>query len=149
VTADVEDWHEYFRQIKAARVEAETLEEEHEYELRVIEPSRPATPADVSTSLAGILSSLALCGFWSASQVTVTLLEGQPFKTGPRAGERREDKHLVNVFTHAAHPDRRTASIWYENGSLRSAILRVVPGPERVVRSMKELGEFIIEGGTP
>jgi hypothetical protein len=147
VTADVEDWHEYFRQIKAARVEAETLEEEHEYELRVIEPSRPATPADVSTSLAGILSSLALCGFWSASQVTVTLLEGQPFKTGPRAGELRPNKEFVNVFTHAANPDRRIADIWYENGSLRSAKVGVAHGRIRLVKSMHELEEFI-EGGT-
>jgi hypothetical protein len=147
MSAEVEDWHEYFRNMRLAHQDAEQLEEEHEYELEVIEPSRPATPADVSASLAGIIASLTLCGFWSASQYTLVFLEGKPYKTGPRAGERREDKTLVNVFTYAANPDRRTAAIWYENGSLKSATVGVAHGRERVVRSMHELEAFI-EGGT-
>jgi hypothetical protein len=146
-TETKEDWHRYFKELKAAHRKAQEIEEEHEYELQVIETSRPATPDDLSTSLAGIIASLTVCGFWSASQVTVVLLEGQPFKTGPRAGERRADKNIVNVFTHAANPDRRIADIWYENGSLRSAKVGVAHGPTRLVRSMKELEEFI-EGGT-
>lgn len=139
----MKDWHRYFREMREAHQDAERLEEEHEYDLKVIEASRPATPADVSTSLAGIIASLTLCGFWSASQRTLVFLEGKPFKTGPRAGERRADKTLVNVFTYAAHPDRRTAAIWYQDGSLESATVGVAHGPERVVRSMHELEAFI------
>jgi hypothetical protein len=147
MTETKEDWAKYFKELKDAHRRAQQLEEEHEYELEVIEPSRPATPADLSASQAGIIASLTLCGFWSASQVTVTLLEGQPFKTGPRAGELRPNKEFVNVFTHAANPDRRIADIWYENGSLRSAKVGVAHGRIRLVKSMHELEEFI-EGGT-
>jgi hypothetical protein len=143
MSAEVTDWHEYFRNIRLAREEAERLADESDDVLVVVEPSRPATPADLNASLNGTIASLTLCGFWSASQVTVALLPGKAFKTGPRAGESRPDKFLTNVFIHAAHPDRRTAKIWYQDGSLQSATIGVAHGAVRVVNRNMDVDAFI------
>jgi len=143
VSAKVADWHTYFRNLRLAHQDAQREAEENDDELVVVEPSRPALPSDLNASLNALIASLTLCGFWSASQVTVALLPGKAFKTGSRAGESRPDKFLTNVFIYAAHPDRRTLAIWYQDGSLKSANLRVVPGPEHVVERNMDLQAFI------
>lgn len=106
------------RRAAAALVEAEPVT------LEVLEPSRPAVGADLNASLSKTIAWLALYGFWSASQVTKVLEPQEAFKSGERAGEEREDKVHTNVFIHAAHPDLRHVSIWYQNGALSSARLR-------------------------
>lgn len=134
---------EVFEEFQAQSAEmAEAVEQdeaEHEYELEVIEPSRPARVSDMNASLFKTIASLALCGWWSASQVTRVFLPGTVFKTGQRAGETRPDKEMTNVFIHAAHPDRRTLTIWYIDGKLESAVINQT----RVVRKVSDLADFI------
>lgn len=141
------EWREYFRRMKEARVEAERAAEDHEEVLEVIEPSRPARLDDLSASVRGIIAALAVYGFVSASQVTRVLQEGTEYKTGEKAGERRPDKELTNVFLHAAHPDGRNLSGWWQDGKLKTARIRTWPGEWTVVDKMGDVDRFI-EGGT-
>ena len=92
------------------------------------------------------MASLAVCGYWSASQVTRVFLPGKEFKTGERAGQRRPDKELTNVFVHAARGDGRQVSIWYQDNKLVSAKTRVALGTWSMVHKMSDLEAFI-EGG--
>ena len=140
------EWREYFARMEEARVQADLDAEENEDVLEMIEASRPATIEDLNASLHRLIALLTVNAFWSASQVTRVLLPGKPFKTGQRAGESRPDKELTNVFIHAAHPDRRTAAIWYQDGKLMSARIGVAGGPERVIQQNGPLDRFI-EGG--
>lgn len=140
------DWHEYFKNMRLARQEAEREAEQNDDVLEIVEPSRPALPGDLNASLNAVIASLTLYGFWSASQVTVALLPGKAFKTGPRAGESRPDKFLTNVFIYAANPDRRTAEVWYQDGSLQSATIGVAHGQRRVVKRNMDLDAFIERG---
>lgn len=137
------EWREYFARMKSVRHNVEQVTDEYDEVLEIIEPSRPATPADLNSSVAGIIASAAVCGFWSASQVTRVFLPGKEFKTGERAGERRPDKELTNVFVYAAHEDGRHIEACWQEGKLLSAIIGVARGPERVVKKMGELEAFI------
>ena len=118
-------------------------ESEAEYEIEVIEPSRPARPEDASTSIQSILAQLALCGWWSASQITRTLLKGAEYKTGARAGESRPDKEPTNFFIRAAHPDQRTVSAWYIDGKLKTATIGKRTESPRVIERVGELEAYV------
>jgi hypothetical protein len=140
------EWREYFARMREALREAELDSEENEDVLEMIEASRPATAADLNASLFRLIATLTVNAFWSAAQVTRVLHPGKPFKTGERAGESRPDKELTNVFIHAAHPDRRTAAIWYQDGKLMSARIGLAGSTQRVVQQNGPLERFI-EGG--
>ena len=146
VSNDPEDWATYFRLRRLALEEAAREAEEHDDLLEIIEPSRPATVADLNTSLKSLLASLAVYGFVSASQVTRVLQPGKEFKTGERAGEVRPDKEMTNVFIHAAHSDLRHLSAWYVDGKLQSAKIRAGGEQWRVVERVGDVDRFI-EGG--
>lgn len=141
-----EGFKRFFERSADQRAGVVADEEEHEYDLEVIEASRPATVEDLNGSVAGIIAWLALCGFWSASQVTRVFQPGTLIKSGQKEGEMRPDKTMTNFFIHAAHPDRRVASIWYVDGSLRSANLGLAHQPQRLVKLKSELEDFI-KGG--
>jgi hypothetical protein len=142
------DWREYFRRMRQAQASAEGVAEEADDVLEVIEAARPARPSDLNASVAGILASLAVCGFWSACQVTKVFLEGKEYKTGERAGERRPDKELTNFFVAAACDDRRWVKAWWQEGKLVSATVGVAgEGGRRVVSRMGDLQAFIEGGG--
>jgi hypothetical protein len=143
---EAEDWKEYFRKMDEARAQAKRDAEEADDVLEIIEPSRPARLDDLNASIRGIIASLAVGGYWSASQVTRVLLVGKEFKTGQKAGDRRPDKELTNVFIYAARKDGRQLSIWYQDGKLVSARVRVALVPWSMVHKVSDLEAFI-EGG--
>jgi len=143
---EAEDWKEYFRKMDEARAQAKRDAEEADDVLEIIEPSRPARLDDLNTSIRGIIASLAVGGYWSASQVTRVLLVGKEFKTGQKAGDRRPDKELTNVFIYAARKDGRQLSIWYQDGKLVSARVRVALTPWSLVHKVGDVEAFI-EGG--
>lgn len=140
------EWAEYFRRIQETKSDAAEMADEHVELLEIIEPSRPAAPSDLNPATKGILGLLAVCGFWSASQVTRVLRVGTVIKSGERAGESRPDKELTNVFIHAANADRRYVKAWYVDGKLQSATIGVARKWSRVIEQVGKLEEFI-EGG--
>lgn len=60
----------------------------------------------------------------------------------------RPDKHMTNIFTDAAHPSGRQLQIWYQDGSLRSALYRDSQGPWSKLDKVGDLLAYInFEGG--
>jgi hypothetical protein len=133
----------FWEGIAASREAVEVEVDEADEPLEIIETSRPATVEDLNPSTSKNMAWLALCGWWSASQVTKVFLAGKEFKSGERAGEFRPDKTLTNLFTDAAHPDGRQVQVWYQDGSLRSALIRDTLGPWRKLDKVGELLAFI------
>ena len=124
-----------------AKVQAAVGDSDELFE--VTEPSRPATVGDLNSSTTKYLAWLALCGFWSASQVTTVYVHGAAFKGGDRAGERRPDRVMVNLFTDAAHEDGRQLQVWYQDGGMRSALARTGPGPWSKIDKVSGLLAFM------
>lgn len=133
----------YFEGLALAKSQVAELVDEHEFDLRIIEPSRPVVASDLNASLYKTLGSLALYGWWSASETTRVVQPQEPYKSGDRAGEERPDREMVNVFTYAGHPDRRIASIWYVDGKLNSATIGPVNGIQKVVTVLGDLLTYI------
>jgi hypothetical protein len=137
----------FWEGIAAAREAVEVEVDEADEPLEIIEPSRPATVEDLNPSTTKNLAWLATGGWWSASQVTRVFLAGTVYKTGKQAGETRPDKTMTNLFTDAAHPDGRQVQIWYQDGSLRSALVRTKLEPWRKLDKVGDLLDFISGGG--
>lgn len=133
----------YFENLKLAKLKVAEIVDEHEFDLEIIEPSRPTRASDLNAASLKVLGLLALCGFWSASEVTRVVQPGEPFKTGERAGESRPDKEMTNLFIYAGHPDRRIASIWIIDGKLKSATIGPVHGHQVVVDKVGVLLSYI------
>lgn len=138
----------FWDNITASRAAVEVEVDEADEPLEIIEPSRPATVEDLNPSTTKNLAWLALCGWWSASQVTKVFLAGTVYKTGKQAGETRPDKTMTNLFTDAAHPSGRQLQVWYQDGSLRSALYRDTLGPWRKLDKVGDLLAYINFAGT-
>ncbi len=135
---DPEAWRRYFTEMSKARKLAEAEAENNGEPLEIIQPSRPATVADMNASLFKVVASLTLAGFWSAAQVTVVRQLGTLIKSGEKEGEMRPDKEITNVFIHAAHPDHRSLTIWYRDSKLENA-----QSGDKIFERMKDMEEYI------
>lgn len=143
----VEFWEEYAEKMRLAREEVERQEAEHEYELEIIETSRPAVASDFNAALFKTMGLLSLYGFWSAAQVTRTLQPGTIIKSGEKEGQVRPDREMTNVFIHAVHPDRRIVGTWHVDGALKTAQIGHAHGMTNVITKVSSLEDFIT-GGT-
>lgn len=133
----------FWDNLTASRTAVEAEVEEADEPLEILQPSRPATVEDLNGSTTKNLAWLALCGYWSASQVTVVRQVGTLIKSGEKEGEMRPDKELTNLFTDAAHPDGRQVQIWYQEDKLRSALVRTGNMPWGKLDKVGDLLAFI------
>lgn len=112
-----EDWHEYFKQIRLER-EAYAAGDGNtdKHDTVILVPGRLATDAEIVSPARRLAKTLDANGWEYKIGYAKSSKEGDVFKTGARAGERREDKVIESCWVDAVHVRRKECftARWYD-----------------------------------
>lgn len=114
-----EDWHEYFKQIRLEReayAAGDGNTEKHDTVILV--PGRLAMGAEIVNPAKRLIKTLDANGWEYRVGYAKSSKVGDVFKTGQRAGERRDDKITESCWVDAIHRGRRKrfTARWYTVG---------------------------------
>ena len=114
-----EDWHEYF---KRARLEREAHAEgdgnTDKHDTVILVPGRLATDSEIVNPAKRLIKTLNANGWEHKAGYAKSSKVGDIYKTGAKAGERRDDKITESCWVDAIHRGRRErfTARWYSVG---------------------------------